>query len=369
MTSRERLTAAVSGERPDRIPWAPELNHYFIRKQFRKQGIDPKSFPNLYLAGNRLVGADMLMGISGVTPHYLATSYPYNDGRIRREVYRKDNREEIRIETPSGVLKQISVTDPVAQTTYVSEHLLKGPEDFKPYLEALESLTFAPDEAAVARQLEVIGEAGIPSLTTPETPIMSFIMYLMGIQETLYCVMDYPDECCEVFDRMHEKYKEFYRALASITVPVVRPFEDTSSSLTSPAMYARYALPYLKEYAAICHEQGKRFIPHMCGTLKDMLPVLRRADLDGGEALTPPPTGDAPAPLIRNLVGSEFVIIGGIDPTRFVVESHRIPDLAREALDSMRGDSRFILGHEEVPPDAPLEAVLEIPKLLETRRY
>jgi len=355
----------MKGEIPDRVPWAPELNDFFIRKELKRKGIDPGSVPNVYLAGNQMVGADMLIGISGVAPHYLVHYNRYADSQVKQDVIARDNVQQLRLETPSGVLTQTTITDPVAQTTYVTEHLLKGPEDFWVLLDLLESLEFKTDAASVNHCLEVIQEAGIPSLTTPETPIMSFIMYYMGLERTLYTIMDYPGETREMFDRMHEKYKEYYRALAPLPVQMVRPFEDTSSSLTSPAMYAEYALPCLKDYAEICHEQGKAFVPHMCGLLKDMLLILRQAGLDGGEALTPPPTGDAPTPLIRDQMGSEFIIIGGIDPTRFVVEPEKIPSLTREVLEAMKGDRRFILGHEEVPPDASLEAVMEIPKLIE----
>lgn len=68
--------------------------------------------------------------------------------------------------------------------------------------------------------------------------------------------------------------------------------ENTSSNLTSPAVYRKYSLPQVRDFVAATQRHGKKAILHMCGRLKDLLPEIRETGLDGIHGLTPPPFGD-----------------------------------------------------------------------------
>ena len=129
------------------------------------------------------------------------------------------------------------------------------------------------------------------------------------------CMLEHPEEMTELLAFAHEKYKQFYRLAAAGPGTIIRPMEDTSSKLTGPRMYRQHCVGQLNEYAKIVHDAGKLFIIHMCGHLgAAMLDVISEIDLDGIEAITPPPLGDADLPAMRAKLGDDAWLIGGGRP-------------------------------------------------------
>jgi hypothetical protein len=57
----------------------------------------------------------------------------------------------------------------------------------------------------------------------------------------------------------------------------------THTSANQVRSLEKYGAPQLNDYADICHAGGKLSIPHMCGLLKGMLPLLRETRIDGIE--------------------------------------------------------------------------------------
>ena len=65
-----------------------------------------------------------------------------------------------------------------------------------------------------------------------------------------------------------------------------------AGALLSPAVFKRYCLPILNEYADLLKSSGKIFLVHMCGKLKAFQPELAAARFDGLADISPLPTGN-----------------------------------------------------------------------------
>jgi uroporphyrinogen-III decarboxylase len=112
------------------------------------------------------------------------------------------------------------------------------------------------------------------------------------------------------------------------------------------------------------HEHSKKFIVHMCGHLKDMLPIIKDIELDGIEAATPGPTGNAEPDEMRRVLG-DVIIMGGVDPTRYAIQGPaEMVKTLRERLSRIKGDRHFILGSEEIPVSAKLETVKAVGEMV-----
>jgi uroporphyrinogen-III decarboxylase len=186
---------------------------------------------------------------------------------------------------------------------------------------------------------------------------------VMDVQPTLMAMMDHTDQMVELMAVMHERNKEYYRLAVAGPGLVFRPMEDTSAMLTGPRMYADYCLGHLNDYADIVHKAGKLFVPHMCGHLDPMLDVLAEVRLDGIEAITPPPLGNADLARMRAKLG-DIWLWGGVDPSRYAAGREEIVAHVSHTLDVMRGDRKFILNHEEIPKAAKMENVLAVAELV-----
>jgi uroporphyrinogen-III decarboxylase len=132
-------------------------------------------------------------------------------------------------------------------------------------------------------------------------------------------------------------------------------------------MYGGQCVWQLNEYADIVHQAGKKFVPHMCGHLGGaMLDVIAEIDLDGIEAITPPPLGDADLSAMRRKLGDDVWLIGGVDPSRYaIVEPAQMRASVAATLQQMQGDRHFMLGHEEISRAATLENVAAVAELVE----
>jgi hypothetical protein len=272
-----------------------------------------------------------------------------------------------RIATPHGMLQSRRVWNEIAATHYRHEFLIKGPQDYRAFEYYYTTRRFSTDETAFRAAVGPVLDYGIVALSISPTPYMDCIMNYVGIENTMYQLFDHRKQFLGLLDAMHQKNLEYCRVLLEAPiVDIVRPFEDTSSMLSSPETFEWVCKPHLQDYADLIHASGNRFVPHMCGHLKAMLPRMRDLDIDGIEAVTPPPAGDCTARMVRDELGSEKIVIGGFDPTNFARESKDgVCRALLDALMAMRNDHRFILGHEEISPAARWENVMAVAPLLQ----
>lgn len=353
MTSRQRILAAINGNgTPDRLGWLPELNEGFITKVAEQFGPPPATMDAQTFA-NKHIGADQLARAVAVREVF---------GLV--EVEQCPEAGSTIWHTPKGDLIQRQQRDEIAKTTYTVQHKIRGPESFAAYHAMLEDQRFEPDYDRAEQTIDQVGDTGLATIDAPATPLMSLIMWEMGIEQTLTAIFEHEAEMAELMQHMHQKNLEYYQIAAAGPGEVIRPMEDTSSMITGPEVYAKYCVGYLNDYARICHEHDKKFIVHMCGHLNRMLEVIKEVNLDGVEAVTPPPTGDVHPANIRDVLG-DIVILGGVDPTRYALyDAEQMYREVRETLLSMKGDRRFILGHEEIPVAAKVDTVMAVGRLI-----
>ncbi len=197
------------------------------------------------------------------------------------------------------------------------------------------------------------------------TPLMDFMENLCGIQDTYFLLADHPAEMQACLELMQANNKEAYALIAQGPEEVVICYEDTSSTILSPAVFRKYCAPALNEYAEICHAAGKLFLTHMCGKLSAFNPQLKTGLQDGVESICPPSTGDLWPYDARAAWGSEKLIFGGLEPA--ALERMTVAETAAyvtDILDQMPTFRRFILGTGDATahatPVANLRAITDV---------
>ena len=357
MTSRERLLAALHGELPDRLPWAPEFNIRFCERILQELPGGPTAPEDIYIEACRRIGAECLFRVDAVEVRY-------------PNVEIKEEREGDLIvrsyETPLGTMTSRSRMIADIGTDMEFEHMVRALGDVRSYRFMYDDAVYRPRYEFVHSQIARMGGAGLISIFGPPTPLLDLIMFQIRLPTVYFLLHDHPQEMEALLATMHRRNCEYYELAAAGPGEIVRSFEDTSSTLISPALYRQYCLRQLQDYRDICHEHGKLFVPHMCGLLKDLLPELRETGLDGIEAITPPLLGDTPIGLAREQLGPDITLIGGLDPTEFV---NATPEKTRHMIQDFVGQigdgRRMVLGHEEIHIKADFESVRVIPELLE----
>ena len=353
MTGKERLMASLRGEETDHVSWAPLIDPYYTA-WLAAEGYGGPDAPKVVMEDReglwseetdaldipyaiRLVGGDIL-------ERHSPTIREVEDDSITRRIYARDGVQFEVVETPVGTLTTEHCYSDVGHTRYISKYPISSLEDIKIHQYVTEHTRYEEDFAEFTDRRRVIGDDGIPTSDGPQSPIQHFYMFLCGVQNTTYLLLDHPAEMAECFAVMHAKHLEQYRLVCESPTDVVIDYENTSSTVMSPAFYRQYSEPYINEYADICHAAGKLFITHMCGKLAAFNTEMRRGRQDGFDSLCPPTTGDVWAHEARANWGADRMLIGGVEPAalaRMDVQETRA--YVTRILDAMPTFRRFVL--------------------------
>ena len=353
MTRRERLLAALRGQEVDRIPWSPCMDGYYT-SSLPEQGYDMDLIETM-----RFLRSDIMERHVPIVKEEVK-------GLSIREVVRGDTITYEYV-TPIGILTEERKRS--GRTIYRSRHLLRSVEHLKTYQYIVENTTYGPRFDEFLARDRFIGQDGLATPSGNLTPIQSLLQHLMGVEGVVYALADHPNEMNELLEVMHEQNLESYRLLAESPAHVVFTYEDTSTTVMSPAMYLSYSAPQLDEYADILHQGGKVFITHMCGKLKGFARLVGAGLMDGIDSLCPPTTGDLWAHEAREIWGEEKVIIGGIEPPALVWMSvEETTRYVTDVLNQMAPGRAFILSTgDAVAYGTPIENLLAITEVVERK--
>ena len=261
------------------------------------------------------------------------------------------------LRSPHGTLTSVSrnghpVKMPV--TTLEEVRLYRRFWEDATYLEADDSETFAAINRA-------IGEDGIVTRFLGPSTIPRLLETDLGTENFYYLYHDHPEEVKPLIALMHERELDAFRIAARGPGEVMIIAENTSTYYISPWLYEEHNGPHLKDFVDIVHAAGKTAILHMCGHVKNLLPLIRHTGLDGIHALTPPPTGDTPWELALDVLGEDLIIVGALDPTIFVLGPLAGISQALDALYTPRlRKANFILGPFADGIPVPLERFLAL---------
>lgn len=372
MSSRERLRAALAGESTDRVPWSPCVDGYFLSSLPEEGKLDEAGL-------HRAIGSDALLrhvmvftrSSPGLGPLTRVTDNPRIELRVERI---EKGGHRVFYETPVGTLTEEFRTNPQSPNIpWFLKRKLETIEDVKVYMYALETSRYEPHPGPFERTVERLGDDGLVTTSGPASPMETLINIEMGVEAVTYALRDHPEVMEECFSLMHEFHLRAYQIIAESPAEVVISYENTSTTLTSPAAYRRFDLRHCNDYAAVCRGAGKTYLTHMCGRLSGFAEDLSRSRQDGFIDIAPAPTGDVRMGEAKRTWARDRVLAGGIDATASTSLS---PDAMRryvwDILDEVREEAgtlrKFVLGTgDALPKGAPLPTLCAVSRA--TREY
>ena len=168
-------------------------------------------------------------------------------------------------------------------------------------------------EKNMRRGEALIGNDGIMVNAVAASPVQILLEYGCGVMNFYNLYQDHPVEIQELLDVMHACRKQEYEIMGRRSpMSCVVPMENTSTMMISPQLYEKLSLPQITDFVSIMHKHNKLAILHMCGHLKNLLPLFKDTGCDGINAVTPPPLGDTPFEDVLDCLGEDFIILGGL---------------------------------------------------------
>ncbi len=187
-------------------------------------------------------------------------------------------------------------------------------------------------------------------LTSVKGPF-SLASFLCGPEEFLESLISAPEKAEWYLQRATENQKNFVRAIVKKGgVPFIGD-PMASGSVVSPALFERFALPYLKELVAAIHQLGFWTGLHICG---DTTGILRLMCATGAEILS---VDEMDIGFVRQEVGANRVIMGNVSTG--LLESGGPEQIYQAAQDCLKkGLPKMILASAcDVPAATPVANV------------
>lgn len=362
MTSRERILAALNGQPVDRIPFVPLIGPYTlmempeeIKGKSTSGGFDPQRM----MTASRALGCDlMIRHVSATTP--LGADVPHLSllGRFGPPIEAKVEFDQglltETLNTPVGsVTGTWKFTDRVGIIPHAVQHTVNNREEMKIFHYAVDHLNKEPvsiEEDTFLNIEKAIGDDGIATASMSNSPLMFLIEMAWGLENTYYLLTDHREEVEDILEKLHASLKRYVEVLAASPARVVIQYENTSSTLLSPAIFRRYCLPYMNEYADILRQAEKIYLVHMCGKLQALVDDIGEGRFNGITDISPHPTGDLPLDEAASRL-PEKVVIGGIDPTVFISnDSELVETEISNLIKRIKPYKGVMLGSADVTP-------------------
>ncbi len=281
MSPRERILAALQGQPVDRIPFVPLIDTYSVldmpqNVQGAMQTAAGEGYWQGMLAAIREIGCDILLRHVYVTKEAGNAPHLNGFGRFLPPVVTHSHMEGSilveTLETPAGTLAGTwGLTDAHGWIPHPIQHVVTNQEQLQIFAYAVEHLSLEkpePDFENFIEAEQALGEDGLATTSFLNTPLMDLIETCWGLESTYYLLHDFPTEVEAILEKLHQVQRLTVERIAESPARVVIEYENTSSTLLSPAIFRRYCLPILNEYADLLKSAGKIFLVHMCGKLQ-----------------------------------------------------------------------------------------------------
>ncbi len=394
MTHRENLLAVIRGEMVEQIPWVPRIDLWHNAQVMR--GTLPKKFTGMSVEDiHHAMGwplhkfvpeysrpenpADLLHRGIGL---FDLKEFPYsftfsNDVDIRVEVEADERQEMTHVEyhTPVGMVsvrhgQTAEMRRAGASISWVKEHAIKGPEDYRVLAHIFGNLEITPSYERYTTWREGIGEDGIAvahgfglSCTSP----MHFVQKtLLDATDFYLHHHDYPRQMAELLEALTGAYDTLLEILAGGELEAVMWSSNIDDMITYPALYEEYFQPWCHKAADILKHQGTLLIMHPDGENQGLMDLIAESRMDVADAVTPYPMTKVRIEEYydRWCRPGHLTIHGGIPEMLLLEESSTREDLSMyldNLFRSIAPGTRFIgsIG-DTTPPDADFDRLLYI---------
>lgn len=351
MTGRERLIEALHYRPTDRMPWAPLIDDYFITS------LPAQGYNMEIIEAMRFLGVDIL------ERHVPAVRPIYKNGVTYREKMNGNIKHRI-FETPVGTIVEERPTG-ISQFV-VSKHFISSEQDIRVFQYIVENTDYEADIKGFVDRDRYIGRDGLATPEGPMSPIQELLQFAIGLENTIYFLMDYEKAMNELMDAIHQRNLRQYRELVKVPAEVIIDYEDTSTTVMNVHLLRDLSMPCIEEYNKIVQNSGKVFITHMCGKLTGFIDLIGTLHVNGIDSVCPPTTGDLYPWIARNTWGNSKVILGGIEPPSLVsMTVKETLDKVAEIICRMPDKTGFVLcTGDAVPHGTPIDNLRAVTKFI-----
>jgi len=190
---------------------------------------------------------------------------------------------------------------------------------------------------------------------------------LLGMENLYLKMFDDPELVDAVFKHLVDFYaavneRIFDAAADAIDIMFIgNDLGGQTGALLSPELFGRFVMPHIKRLVDIGHSYGLKVMMHCCGGIRELLPQLIDAGLDGLHAVQPDCRG-MELRALKAEFGAEILFNGAIDSHHVLIdgEADFVREKTREVLEIMMPGGGYVAGasHDTILEETPVENVV-----------
>lgn len=340
MDSKERVLNAINHKDSDRIPITFDAEMEVYKAFYNHLGLDTKEglFDRLHV--------DTWMILPG---NFV---YPENENS-KKEKTSIWGYKAVVTEYPGGTYDEVSF-NPLAGKDEIADikaHKWPSPDilDFSHF----------PREAKLHADRAVIGV-----FTWGPFFISTFVKGMENLMMDFAVRREYVDYLFKTIEEI--SYAALTRMLEfhGDGIDIIYMADDYCSKdgpLFSPKDFQEFIVPYLSRIADIIHKHNKKFLLHVCGAVRPLLPMIIDAGVDLLEPLQINAAGMEPGSLKRDF-GKDMCFYGGVDLQHLLNKGtpQQVSDEVKRLIDILYKNGGYIIGpgHTYIQVDCPLENII-----------
>ena len=385
MTHKERMLATLRGEPTDAIPWAPRLDLWYNAR--KRAGTLPPKYRNAALYE---ITDDLGWGLHAIVPNFKDLRDPSDDAHRALGVYNlwtmpyatkfedvdiavttEGDRTHIQYRTPAGSVSTTVVYDESmrqagATITHISEHAIKGREDYAAVAHLFDHARVVPNAQGYDEFAARVGRRGMACAVVngAASPMHLLQRELMPMELFFYEMNDHPEELARCAESIGRYFERVFEVVSKCPADLFFLGANYDASVTYPAFFREHIQPWLRRFANLLHAKGKFLLTHTDGENTGLLDCCLDSAIDVADSVCPAPMTKLSFRQVRDHFGGRITIMGGIPSISLLKTS--MPDRAFETFlddffSNLGSGDHLILGiSDTTPPGAEFERLERI---------
>jgi hypothetical protein len=254
--------------------------------------------------------------------------------------------------------------------TWISEHLIKEPKDYKIVGYIFKNVKIHPDYENYLEFKNKVGDKGFAAAfaNLSASPMHHIMKEFLDATKFYLEMYDHPREIKQLCEDMETYFDQIFRVLADSPAEVVFSGANYDEMITYPPFFKDHIMPHLQKLADLLHPKGKLLLCHCDGENKGLLDLIPESGMDIAEAVCPQPMTKATIREMKKAFQGKVTIFGGIPSVALLEESmsdEGFEKFMKNLFGEISPGDRFILGvSDTTPPDAKFERLLKITEMV-----
>ena len=377
MSHRQRMLMAMRGEMPDILPYVPRIDLWYNANSVA--GTLPKKHKGR--TQDEISRAEG-WALHKIVPEYLKVRKPEHSLHraigiysLKELVFRckfssdvdiKVNREgdvtHVEYHTPVGMVSTATIyTEEMrkagASITWVKEHVIKKPEDYRVVGYIFENLELIPDFDDFIKWKNDIGEDGVAATRGcglgGASPMHFIQKDFIDATEFYYHYHDHQKEMRALAGIIEDYFNQALKIIADSPGEAVLWGSNFDDMITYPSLFEKEMLPWIRKAADILGSKGKIVICHCDGENLGLMDLIRDSGMHVAEAVTPYPMTKVKIEEYYQRWSDKLTIWGGIPEVLLMEETATDEDLEcylDHLFKAVAPGRRFIVGIADTTP-------------------